>query len=93
MPIPAWRVEFDRAAVCDLRKLGADAEARVLRYLRQRIAASDDPRRLAHALTEVAEASGATVSVTIASLPLSRMTDSSFWSWPSGIAGTYIADR
>ncbi len=51
MAAPVWRVEFDRAAVRDLRKLGADAEARVLRYLRERIAGSDNPRRLGHALT------------------------------------------
>ena len=46
-----WRVEFDRAAARDLRKLGMDAERRVLRYLRERIAGSDDPRRLGQALT------------------------------------------
>jgi mRNA interferase RelE/StbE len=51
MAAPVWRVEFDRAAVRDLRKLGADAEGRVLRYLRERIAGSDNPRRLGHALT------------------------------------------
>jgi mRNA interferase RelE/StbE len=50
MAAPVWRVEFDRAAVRDLRKLGADAEARVLRYLRERIAGSENPRRLGHAL-------------------------------------------
>jgi len=46
-----WRVEFDRAAARDLRKLGADAERAILRYLRQRIAGSGDPRRFGHALT------------------------------------------
>ena len=46
MAAPAWRVEFDRAAARDLRKLGVDAERRVLRYLRERIAGSDDPCRL-----------------------------------------------
>ena len=51
MPAPVWRIEFDRAAVRDLRKLGVDAERRVLRFLRERIAGSDDPRRLGHALT------------------------------------------
>ncbi|HEY7301290.1 MAG TPA: type II toxin-antitoxin system RelE/ParE family toxin [Xanthobacteraceae bacterium] len=51
MPAPAWRVEFHSAAVRDLRKLGADAESRVLRYLRERIASSGDPRRFGHALT------------------------------------------
>lgn len=51
MAAPVWRVEFDRAAVRDLRKLGVDAERRVLRYLRERIAGSDDPRRFGHALT------------------------------------------
>jgi mRNA interferase RelE/StbE len=48
---PAWRVEFHRAAVHDLRKLGANAESRVLRYLRERIAGCEDPRRFGHALT------------------------------------------
>jgi len=51
MAAPAWRVEFDRAAVRDLRKLGVDAERRVLHYLRERIAGSNDPRRLGRALT------------------------------------------
>ena len=51
MTAPVWRVEFHRAAVRDLRKLGADGERRVLRYLRERIAGSDDPRRFRRALT------------------------------------------
>jgi len=51
MPARAWRVEFDRAAARDLRKLGVDAERRVLRYLRERVAGSKDPRRLGQALT------------------------------------------
>jgi mRNA interferase RelE/StbE len=46
-----WTVEFDRAAAKDLRKLGLEAERRVLRYLRERIAGSSDPRRFGHALT------------------------------------------
>jgi mRNA interferase RelE/StbE len=51
MAAPVWRVEFDRAAARELRKLGAEAERRVLRFLRERISGSDDPRRLGHALT------------------------------------------
>ena len=51
MTAPVWRVEFDRAAVRDLRRLGADGEGRILRYLRERIAGSEDPRRFGHALT------------------------------------------
>lgn len=51
MASPVWRVEFDRSAARDLRKLGADSERRVLRYLRERVAGSDDPRRFGHALT------------------------------------------
>ncbi len=51
MSAVTWRVEFHPAAVRDLRKLGPDAERRVLRYLRERIAGSDDPRRFGHALT------------------------------------------
>jgi mRNA interferase RelE/StbE len=51
MTVPTWRVEFDRGAVRDLRKLGAVGESRVLRYLRENIAGTKDPRRLGHALT------------------------------------------
>ena len=51
MAVPVWRVEFHRAAVRDLRKLGPEAENRVLRYLRERIAGSEDPRRFGRALT------------------------------------------
>lgn len=51
MSAPAWRVEFDRTAVRDLRKLGPNAERRVLRYLRERIAGTGDPSRFGHALT------------------------------------------
>lgn len=51
MTARVWRIEFDRAAARDLRRLGADAERRVLRYLRERIAGSADPRRFGYALT------------------------------------------
>mgnify|MGYP003345735393 CR=1 FL=1 len=46
-----WRVEFAADAARDLRKLGRDAELQILRYLRQRIATSEDPRRFGRALT------------------------------------------
>jgi mRNA interferase RelE/StbE len=46
-----WRVEFDRDAARDLRKLGPDAEGLILRYLRERIATSEDPRRFGRPLT------------------------------------------
>jgi mRNA interferase RelE/StbE len=51
MAKPVWRVEFDRAADRDLRKLGSEAERLITRYLRERIATADDPRRFGHALT------------------------------------------
>lgn len=51
MAASGWRVEIDRAAARDLRKLGVDAERRVLRYLRERIVGSDNPRSFGHALT------------------------------------------
>lgn len=50
MPPPVWRVEFTRAADRDLRKLGPEAERVISRYLRERIAGIDNPRRLGHAL-------------------------------------------
>ena len=46
-----WRVEFDRDAASDLRKLDSQAQRQILRYLRERIATDDDPRRFGHALT------------------------------------------
>jgi mRNA interferase RelE/StbE len=46
-----WRVEFDRDAARDLRKLGAPAQRVILRYLRERIATAEDPRRLGRPLT------------------------------------------
>jgi mRNA interferase RelE/StbE len=46
-----WRVEFDRDAARDLRKLGVEAQRQILRFLRERIATSEDPRRFGRALT------------------------------------------
>jgi mRNA interferase RelE/StbE len=40
-----WRVEFDRDAARELRKLGEPARRTILRYLRERIATAEDPRR------------------------------------------------
>ena len=46
-----WRVEFMAEAARDLRRLGAEAERLILRYLRQRIATAEDPRRFGRPLT------------------------------------------
>ena len=46
-----WRVEFDPDAARDLHKLGHEARRAVLKYLRERIATTDNPRRYGHALT------------------------------------------
>jgi mRNA interferase RelE/StbE len=46
-----WRVEFDSDAARDLRKLGAEPQRLILRYLRKRIATAEDPRRFGRALT------------------------------------------
>jgi mRNA interferase RelE/StbE len=51
MAAVVWRVEFDRVAARELRKLGVQAERRVLVYLRTRIAGGSDPRRLGQPLT------------------------------------------
>ena len=47
----AWRIEFDPEAARDLRKLGTVGERVIIRYLRQRIATSEDPRRFGKPLT------------------------------------------
>lgn len=49
--VRAWRVEFDRDAARDLRKLGSPAQRAILRYLRTRIATADNPRRFGLPLT------------------------------------------
>jgi mRNA interferase RelE/StbE len=46
-----WRIEFDSDAVRDLRKLGAEPQRLILRYLRKRIATVEDPRRFGRPLT------------------------------------------
>jgi mRNA interferase RelE/StbE len=51
MAAAVWRVEFDRAAARELRKLGVEAERRVVAYLRTRITGGGDPRRLGQPLT------------------------------------------
>lgn len=46
-----WRVEFDSRALDDLRKLGTTPRVRILRFLEERIARAEDPRRLGKALS------------------------------------------
>lgn len=46
----AWRVEFAKGAQKDLAKLAAAGPERVLRFLADRIAGSDDPRIVGEAL-------------------------------------------
>jgi hypothetical protein len=72
MIAPAWRIEFDRAAARYLRKLGTEAAHAVLRYLRERIAAAEDPRRFGGALTGGRKASGAIASAFTVSWRRSR---------------------
>ena len=40
----AWTIEFDDRARRELRKLDAENQQTVLRYLRERIAGAEDPR-------------------------------------------------
>lgn len=46
----AWAVEFDPDAVKDLKKLDKQVQARILEFLRQRLARLDNPRELGEAL-------------------------------------------
>ena len=43
--VKAWTVEFDDRARRELRKLNAKIQQSILRYLRERIAVAEDPRR------------------------------------------------
>jgi mRNA interferase RelE/StbE len=42
----AWTVEFDERARKEFRRLDTIVQKSILRYLRQRVAAAADPRRL-----------------------------------------------
>ncbi|MGA2569019.1 MAG: type II toxin-antitoxin system RelE/ParE family toxin [Terracidiphilus sp.] len=42
---PAWTVEFDDRARRELRKLDSSVQQEILRYLRERIAGSSDPKQ------------------------------------------------
>ena len=46
-----WTVEFDDAAVKELRKLDRQAQKDILKYFRQRIATNEDPRRFGKSLS------------------------------------------
>jgi mRNA interferase RelE/StbE len=41
----AWRVEWEDEAVKELKKLDARAQRSIVRFLREKIATEDDPRR------------------------------------------------
>lgn len=45
-----WRVEFDERARRELRKLDVTIQRVILKYLRERIATAQDPRRFGKAL-------------------------------------------
>ena len=49
-PRSVWTVEFDERARRELRKLAAETQRMILRFLRERIAGSSDPRQFGKAL-------------------------------------------
>ena len=46
----AWRIEFEDAALKDLAKLDKPVARRILAFLRERVAALEDPRSVGEAL-------------------------------------------
>jgi mRNA interferase RelE/StbE len=40
-----WKVEFDDRALKELRKLDPPVQRQILRFLRERVATTDDPKR------------------------------------------------
>ena len=46
----AWAIEFDPAAYKELSRLDNLIQRRILRYLRERLAGEEDPRRFGKAL-------------------------------------------
>lgn len=46
----AWRIEFERSAERELARLDREVAKRILRFLRDRVSPSDDPRAIGEAL-------------------------------------------
>lgn len=46
----AWRIEFEEAAVKELARLDKPVARRILTFMRERVAALDDPRSVGEAL-------------------------------------------
>ncbi len=46
----AWRIEFERAAECELAKLDSQSRTRILKFLNERLAPIADPRSIGQAL-------------------------------------------
>ncbi|MFY9661623.1 MAG: type II toxin-antitoxin system RelE/ParE family toxin [Terriglobales bacterium] len=42
----AWKIEFDPAALKELKKLDKPVEQRILKFLRERLAKLDDPHQI-----------------------------------------------
>jgi mRNA interferase RelE/StbE len=49
--LKVWHVAFDPGAEKDLKSLATRDRERVFRFLEERIATSENPRRIGHALT------------------------------------------
>ena len=49
----AWKIEFDPAALKELKKLDKPVEQRILKFLRQRVGVLENPRSIGEALTGV----------------------------------------
>ena len=47
----AWTVEFQKSAANQLRALDSAVQRRIVRYLRERVLAADNPRKFGKALT------------------------------------------
>jgi mRNA interferase RelE/StbE len=46
----AWRIEFDDSAIDDLAKLDKQIAKRITKFMRERVAALDDPRSIGEPL-------------------------------------------
>ena len=42
----AWKIEYDEAALSDLKKLDCQAQREILQYMEKRVGTAEDPRLL-----------------------------------------------
>jgi hypothetical protein len=81
----AWTIEFEKDAIKELKKLDRPTKERIINFLKDRVANSDDPRQLGKALTGDLKYCGDTAWVITVLFAILTMIKSKSWCCELGI--------